>query len=96
MYFLSEYKDLRRLTPKAENALAKRLATELHRYKSTQGFGFGVATYCGATRQENGWYQTWDVCYNEMIASLLGMLRRKQGGSRYADLCRKGEEVRRR
>ena len=91
-YFLSEYKDLRSLTSKAADVLAKRLATELHRYKCSKGFGFDVPTYCGATRQENGWYETWEECYSEMIGNLLEKLRQKR---RFGDLCSKGEEVRR-
>ncbi|KIM88619.1 hypothetical protein PILCRDRAFT_2827 [Piloderma croceum F 1598] len=91
-YFLSEYKDLRSLTSKAADVLAKRLATDLHRYKSDKGFGFDVPTYCGATRQENGWYERWDECYSELIGNLLEKL--KQKGS-FGDLCSKGEEVRR-
>jgi protein-ribulosamine 3-kinase len=90
-YFLSEYKDLRSLTSRAADVLAKRLATELHRYKSDKGFGFDVPTYCGATRQENGWYESWDECYSEMIGSLLRKLKQK---GRFGDLCSKGEEVR--
>jgi len=90
-YFISEYKDLRSLTSRAADVLAKRLATELHKYKSSKGFGFDVPTYCGATRQENGWYGTWNECYSEMIGSLLGKLRQK---GRFGDLCSRGEEVR--
>lgn len=91
-YFLSEYKDFGRLTSKAAGVLAKRLASELHGYRSNKGFGFEVPTYCGATRQENGWYETWEECYNEMIGSLLAKLEQK-GMS--GDICTKGEEVRR-
>jgi protein-ribulosamine 3-kinase len=90
-YFLSEYKDLASLSDKSAEILGKRLATELHAYKSTQGFGFAVPTYCGATRQDNGWFNTWEECYSEMIGSLLDKLNRK--GS-FGDLCSKGEEVR--
>jgi len=91
-YFLSEYKDLGRLTGNATDVLAKRLATELHACKSSKGFGFDVPTYCGVTRQENGWYRSWQECYSEMIGSLLGKLKQK---GRYGDLCSKCEEVRR-
>ena len=91
-YFLSEYKDLGRLTNKAADVLAKRLATELHGYKSSNGFGFEVPTFCGATRQENGWYESWEECYSEMIGSLLEKLKQK---GKFGDLCSKGSEVRR-
>ena len=90
-YFLSEYKDFGHLTSRAADVLATRLATQLHGYKSSKGFGFHVPTYCGPTRQDNGWYESWQDCYTEMIGSLLGKLKQK---ARYNDLCSKGEEVR--
>lgn len=93
-YFLSEYKDLSgRLTDEAADVLAKRLATELHAYKSDMGFGFAVPTFCGATRQENGWYDTWAEFYSQLIGGLLSKLKRK---GRFDDLISKGEEVQRR
>ncbi|TFK56670.1 fructosamine kinase PKL/CAK/FruK [Heliocybe sulcata] len=46
--FLSEYKDITSLSEKSGQALAKRLATEMHRSASENGkFGFGVPTFCG-------------------------------------------------
>lgn len=92
-YFLSEYLDYGHLTNKASGTLAKKLATELHRYKSEKGFGFEVPTYCGATRQDNGWYETWEECYSEMIGGLLVKLKHR---GRFGELITKGEEVRRR
>lgn len=92
MYFLSEYRDIAPLTPEAADVLAKRLATELHRYKSTIGFGFDIPTYCGATRQENGWYKSWADCYGDLLGGLLGKLE----DSKFEELYRKGEEVRER
>ncbi|OCH86057.1 Ketosamine-3-kinase [Obba rivulosa] len=92
-YFLSEYRDMGSLTDAAADVLGKRLATEMHAYKSTNGFGFHVPTYCGRTRLENGWYETWEECYDALIGGLLSSLR-KSGG--YDALCREGEDVRRR
>ncbi|KAI0361438.1 fructosamine kinase PKL/CAK/FruK [Trametes cingulata] len=90
-YFLSEYKDIGSLTPTAARALGKRLATELHAYKSTEGFGFHVPTYCGQTRQENGWYESWPECFDALIGGLADKLKRQ--GS-YDSLCKQIEEVR--
>ncbi|KDQ63293.1 hypothetical protein JAAARDRAFT_29311 [Jaapia argillacea MUCL 33604] len=92
-YFLSEYKDIGSLTEKAAKALGKRLALDLHGFKSMEGFGFGVPTYCGATRQENGWFPSWEECFDSLIGGLFEGLRRK---GRYAELCAKGEKVRER
>ena len=93
-YYIGEYKHLVTLTDKSADILAKRLATELHMYKSENGkFGFGQSTNCGPTRLENGWFDTWEKCYSAMIGDLLGQLRKN---GRYGDLCRSGEEVRRR
>ncbi|EIW87049.1 Ketosamine-3-kinase [Coniophora puteana RWD-64-598 SS2] len=89
-FFLSEYKDLKYVSPAAGQKLGERLATELHRYQSDKGFGFHVPTYCGDTKQPNGWYKTWEDCYAAMIENLLSKLR-SQGG--YSDLCKKGEQV---
>jgi len=90
-HFLSEYKILTRVTDKEAETLGKRLATEMHRHESSNGFGFGVPTYCGATRLQNGWFESWEKCYGAMINDLLTQLRRKGG---YANLCTKAEELR--
>ncbi|KAF9076019.1 fructosamine kinase [Rhodocollybia butyracea] len=90
-YFISEYKDIGYLTDKGAAVLGKRLATELHAYKSESGFGFQVPTYCGATRMKNGWYDSWEKCYSEMIGDLLERLKKK---GKYQELCTKGESVR--
>ncbi|KZT30842.1 Ketosamine-3-kinase [Neolentinus lepideus HHB14362 ss-1] len=93
-YLLSEYKDLGSLTDKSGQTLAKRLATEMHQSMSENGkFGFGVLTFCGATRQENGWSDTWEECYDKLIGGLLDGLKRK---GRFTELCTRGEEVRKR
>lgn len=89
--FVSEYKNMGSLTNSAAQVLAKRLAGELHAYKSTTGFGFAVPTFCGPTRQDNGWYSTWEECFDALVVGLLTKLP-----SRYADLQNKGEEVRQR
>lgn len=90
-YFLSEYKDLGILTVKSGEILGQRLANELHAFKSKDGFGFSIPTYCGATRQDNGWFTTWEECYSTMIENLLLKL---EGRGRYTELVSKGEEVR--
>jgi len=91
-YFLSEYKDLRSLSSRSAATLGRRLAEELHSLKSTRGFGFHVPTYCGPTRMENGWYSSWDKCYDALIAGLLSHLT----SLRYSALRNKGEQVRKR
>lgn len=92
-YFVSEYKDIGSLSEKAGVALGKRLA-EMHKYKSENGkFGFDVPTFCGATRMRNGWYDTWEECFDVKIGDLLASLKEE---GRSAKLVRKGEEVRRR
>ncbi|KAF9270585.1 fructosamine kinase [Marasmius fiardii PR-910] len=89
-YFVSEYKDIGTLSS-ASTSLAKRLATELHIHTSPEGkYGFHVPTYCGATRMKNGWFDTWEECFQDKIAELLGYLK-GQGG--YKELCAKGEKV---
>lgn len=92
-YFVAEYKDIGFLTDSAASKLGERLATELHMYKSTSGFGFAVPTYCGNTRQENGWYETWEECYDALIAGLVAKLEEK---GRFQDLCTKTNLIRKR
>ncbi|KAI0697545.1 fructosamine kinase PKL/CAK/FruK [Cytidiella melzeri] len=92
-YFVSEYKSLGPLTDASAKKLAKRLATEMHQYKSTQGFGFAVPTYCGKTRQENGWHETWEQCYDAMIG---GLLTKLAADGAYSELCAKGKLIRKR
>ncbi|XP_006454064.1 hypothetical protein AGABI2DRAFT_196782 [Agaricus bisporus var. bisporus H97] len=89
-FFVSEYKDMAPLSSGASDLLAKRLATELHQYKSHEGFGFEVPTFCGATRQRNGWYTTWEQCYSNLIGNLLDGLSRRE----YSALVTKGEKIR--
>lgn len=90
-YTISEYKEFGYLTDKTAVLLGKRLATELHAYKSTKGFGFDVPTFCGATRQPNGWYQSWEECFSALLVNLLNQLK---GRGSYSELCRKGEDIR--
>ncbi|KAI0347764.1 Ketosamine-3-kinase [Trametopsis cervina] len=92
-YFVSEYKKMSSLTNESATKLAKRLATELHTFKSTNGFGFAVPTFCGRTKQDNGWYGTWEQCYDALIGGLLDKLKAEGG---YSELCSKGEQVRKR
>jgi len=89
--WISEYKDIAPLNNNAAILLAKRLATELHQKTNSEGFGFSIPTYCGATKLENGWFSTWAECYSAMIGDLLGQLEKK---GRYQDLCQKGQQVR--
>jgi fructosamine-3-kinase len=97
-FFISEYKDMSPLTERSGAILGKRLATEMHGYTSPNygvesegGFGFGVPTFCGATRLRNGWYETWEGCFDVLIGDLLSMLEARGG---YAELCRSGQDVR--
>jgi len=89
-YFISEYKSIVGLSGNSANMLAKRLAIELHQYKNQEGFGFNVPTFCGVTKQKNGWYRTWEHCYDNLIGTLLEDLA-EHG---YDDLVKTGEEVR--
>lgn len=91
-YFISEYKHLNPLSKPAAERMGERLARELHAHKSTNGFGFHVPTFCGATRLQNGWYTTWEECYSTMIGDLLYGLKRRGNPALYE----KGEEVRKR
>jgi protein-ribulosamine 3-kinase len=99
-FFISEYKDMSPLTERSGAILGKRLATEMHGYTSPNygvegatagGFGFGVPTFCGATRLRNGWYDTWESCFDVLIGDLLSTLEARGG---YAELCRRGQDVR--
>jgi fructosamine-3-kinase len=94
-FFISEYKDMSPLTERSGAILGKRLATEMHGYTSpnygTGGFGFKVPTFCGATRLRNGWYDTWERCFDVLIGDLLSTLEARGG---YAELCRSGQDVR--
>lgn len=89
-YWISEYKSMTRISGESANDLAKRLATELHQYRSKKGFGFEVPTYCGATRQKNGWYESWEQCYDAMIGNLLEGLSRKG----YSEIVHQGQGIR--
>ena len=92
-YFISEYKEMRSLTDASAKKLAKKLATEMHRYKSPYGFGFAVPTFCGRTKQDNGWYESWEQCYSALIGGLLNKLEARGG---YEQLCCQGKQIRER
>jgi len=95
-FFVSEYKHLTPLTERSGAILGRRLATEMHRYHTNPangGYGFEVPTFCGATRLRNGWYETWERCFDALIGDLLSMLEARGG---YSNLCGKGQEVRQR
>ncbi|KAI0052522.1 fructosamine kinase PKL/CAK/FruK [Auriscalpium vulgare] len=92
-FFISDYKDFKSLTDESGAVLGRRMATELHRHKSTTGYGFHVPTFCGATRLANGWFETWEKCFDAMIRDLLGTLASR---GRYKELVDKGAEVRQR
>ena len=89
--FVSEYKNITPLTVRSGAILGSRLATELHIHTSSKGYGFEVPTFCGATRLRNGWYETWEQCFDALIGDLLSTLFVRGG---YSDLCRKGQDVR--
>jgi len=103
-FFISEYKEMSPLTERSGAILGKRLATEMHCCTSPNyrvegggggeaegGFGFGVPTFCGATRLRNGWYETWERCFDVLIGDLLSTLDARGG---YAELCRRGQDIR--
>ena len=91
-FFISEYKHISTLTSNGSQKLAERLAKELHAYTSSQGYGFHVPTFCGPTRLKNGFFETWEQCYDTMIGDLLEGLRHRSGIN--ATLCHKGELIR--
>jgi protein-ribulosamine 3-kinase len=95
-YMISTYTDLGSLSTASAATLARRMALELHdptksAPEAKERFGFGIPTYCGVTRFENGWFDTWDVAYASMIAQLLDGLSRK--GSSFKDAVKLGREV---
>lgn len=95
-FLISDYLELSSLSSaaRAPSTLARRLATELHASKSENGrYGFECPTFCGATKVDNGWYDTWAEAYSAMIGGLLDKLEKR--GS-YKELCAKGREVQQR
>ncbi|CAE6455098.1 unnamed protein product [Rhizoctonia solani] len=95
-YLISDYLDLSSLSSStgASSTLARRLASELHGAKSENGkYGFECPTFCGATKIDNGWYDTWADAYDSMIGGLLDKLESR---SSYKELCKKGREVQQR
>lgn len=92
-FMISKYLELSSLSssPGAAKILARRLATELHTSKSQNGrYGFECPTFCGATRIDNGWYETWADAYSAMIGGLLDKLEIRGAQN---ELCARGREV---
>jgi protein-ribulosamine 3-kinase len=90
-FFISEYKDITPLTERSATTLGRRLATEMHRCTSAKGYGFEVPTFCGATRLRNGWYESWEQCFDTLVRDMLSTLTER---GNYSGLCRKGQDVR--
>ncbi|KAG8971981.1 hypothetical protein FRB90_010342 [Tulasnella sp. 427] len=95
-YMISEYKEFSSLSSTSGKILARRMALELHEPKNSEAgakgkFGFQWPTYCGATRLENGWFDTWDEAYGSLIKTLLDNLR--QEGRTYSEICDLGDQV---
>ncbi len=90
-FFISECKEITPLTERTGAILGRRLATEMHRHTSAKGYGFEVPTFCGATRLRNGWYESWEQCFDTLIRDLLSTLTER---GNYSELCRKGQDVR--
>lgn len=91
-YMVSEYLDI--AGPLSAKLLAKRLATEVHAHSSPNArYGFDVPTFCGVTRFENEWCDTWNEAFGGMIQSMLDRIRvDAQGGSDSdAELSRLGK-----
>ncbi|KIY50439.1 fructosamine kinase [Fistulina hepatica ATCC 64428] len=87
-YFISEYKDIAYLNNNAGAKLGTRLA-ELHSQGRSPGgrFGFQVPTFCGATRMRNGWYDSWEKCFDVMIGDLLDKLGRVRRSAKDTYIC---------
>lgn len=95
-FMVSEYLDVSGLSSTSAMQLAKRLALELHEPKNNQKepkgmFGFGCPTYCGVTRLENGWFQTWEECFAALMRGLVDGIRKR--GSGFAETVRLGDET---
>jgi hypothetical protein len=56
----------------------------------TLGFGFQCATYCGATRTQGAFFDTWAECFADMIKSLLVSLK---DDGRYLEIVKLGEDI---
>jgi len=97
-YMITEYKNLGGLTSSSSSKLAKRLALELHTYypEVCNGkYGYEVPTFCGATKQANGWYDTWLDCFQAMLGSLLNQLEHGYAGT-FDELVVMGRELQKR
>ncbi|KAF8516741.1 fructosamine kinase [Hysterangium stoloniferum] len=90
--FISEYKDICPLNKHSAAALGSALADMHSNGQSPTGkFGFGVPTFCGATRMRNGWEDTWAAAYNKMLGDLVDKLKDAGG---YEELCSLGDQIR--
>jgi len=90
--FISEYKDIGPLNKHSAAALGSALADMHSNGRSPTGkFGFGVPTFCGATRMRNGWQDTWAAAYDKMLGDLLDRLK---GAGGYEELCGLGDQIR--
>jgi fructosamine-3-kinase len=63
-FIVMEYLDPRAAHAPADEEVLGRGLAELHRFGAKQ-FGFAGDTYCGSTRQANGWGDSWPEFYSE-------------------------------
>ncbi|CBQ73838.1 conserved hypothetical protein [Sporisorium reilianum SRZ2] len=88
-YLVTDYLDLRgSINKTGQRMLGHRLA-EMHKRGTSQDgrFGFGVATYCGVTRQDNSWNTSWPKFWaDQRIGDLVNRIDADQGDSELMDL----------
>ncbi|GAC93871.1 fructosamine-3-kinase [Pseudozyma hubeiensis SY62] len=88
-YLITDYLELKSSINKAgQKRLGSRLA-EMHKKGINQEgrFGFGVATYCGVTRQDNSWNISWPKFWaDQRIGDLVRRINAEQNDAELKDL----------
>ncbi|EST09464.2 Fructosamine/Ketosamine-3-kinase [Kalmanozyma brasiliensis GHG001] len=88
-YLITDYLDLKpSISRSGQKVLGQRLAEMHKRGVHPDGrFGFGVATYCGVTRQENSWNTSWPKFWaDQRIGDLVNRINADQGDPELKDL----------
>ncbi|SOV07530.1 uncharacterized protein UDID_05303 [Ustilago sp. UG-2017a] len=88
-YLITDYLDLRpSINKSGQKVLGRRLAEMHKRGVNEDGrFGFDVATYCGATRQDNSWNTSWPKFWaDQRIGDLVNRIHADQNDNELKDL----------
>jgi hypothetical protein len=91
-YIIYKYEKLQSLSPTSAKTLGQQLATKIHECKTQVGFGYYYPVYYRGIKIIDGWFGSWEACYQALITGALSHLESDE----YSGLNRQVEKVKER